>query len=110
MMQRHGTDLDPHNNKWQPRGEGPSGQASRKPIQASADVQEGNVKWGFLKAGDRQYGGGDQQYDLIGDDVLAALPPPPPPVLPRQDGPHDRPADPPGEAPPPSLHSIDARA
>lgn len=44
------------------------------------------MEWGYLKAGDRQYGEGTEQYDLIGDDVLAALPPPPPPVLPHHNG------------------------
>lgn len=39
--QRHGTDLDPHNVKWQPRGESPQGPSSRGPIQASADVKQG---------------------------------------------------------------------
>lgn len=40
--QREGTDLDPHNVKWQPRGEGgPGGHGSRGPAQAAAVVQGG---------------------------------------------------------------------
>ena len=39
------------------------------------------VDWGYLKAGDQQYGDGVKQYDLLGDEVLN-LPLPPPPVMP----------------------------
>lgn len=40
--QREGTDLDPHNVKWQPRGEGgPGGHGARGPAQAAAVVQQG---------------------------------------------------------------------
>ena len=40
--QREGTDLDPHNVKWQPRGEGgPGGHGFRGPAQAAAVVQQG---------------------------------------------------------------------
>ena len=40
--QREGTDLDPHNTKWQPRGEGgPGGYGSKGPAQVAAVVQQG---------------------------------------------------------------------
>ena len=38
------------------------------------------MEWGHLKAGDRQYGDA-QQYEMVGDEVLAMLPPPPPPTM-----------------------------
>ncbi|BDA46039.1 probable nucleolar protein of 40 kDa [Coccomyxa sp. Obi] len=96
--QREGTDLDPHNVKWQPRGEGgPGGHGPRGPAQAAAVVQQGGtVDWGHLKAGDRQYGDA-QQYDLVGDEVLAMLPPPPPPAMAAAHNGHmQQSAEPPG--------------
>ena len=39
--QREGTDLDPTNTKYQPRGEGPPGGHGRGPITASAAVAKG---------------------------------------------------------------------
>ena len=38
------------------------------------------VDWGYLKAGDQQYGDGQKQYDLLGDEVLTLPVPPPPPM------------------------------
>jgi hypothetical protein len=47
--QREGTDLDPHNVKWQPRGEGgPGGYGSKGPAQVAAVVQQGRQwLWGW---------------------------------------------------------------
>ncbi len=42
--QREGTDLDPHNVKWQPRGEGGPGGHGRGPAQPAAVVQQG-AQW-----------------------------------------------------------------
>jgi len=39
--QREGTDLDPTNTKYQPRGEGPPGGHGRGPITAGAAVAKG---------------------------------------------------------------------
>ncbi len=56
----------------------------------------GTVDWGHLKAGDRQYGDA-QQYDLVGDEVLAMLPPPPPPGMAAAHSVHmQQSAEPPG--------------
>lgn len=44
------------------------------------------VDWGYLKAGDQQYGDGQKQYDLLGDEVLSLPVPPPPPMPAAGDG------------------------
>ena len=121
--QREGTDLDPSNTKYQPRGEGPADGPIRGPITATAVVARGTamycppptrlwaasthavsdhclptadtdvvcaagdtVDWGYLKAGDQQYGDAQKQYDLLGDEVLNLPVPPPPPMSAAEDG------------------------
>lgn len=48
----------------------------------------GKIDWGYLKAGDKQFGEGGKQYDMLGDEVLA-MPAPPPPAAAMQNGGHD---------------------
>ncbi|CAL5227873.1 g10913 [Coccomyxa viridis] len=78
--QREGADLDPTNTKYQPRGEGPAGGPGRGATAAAAVAKGDTVDWGHLRAGDQQYGDGQKQYDLLGDEVLNLPVPPPPPM------------------------------
>lgn len=55
------------------------------------------MDWGYLKAGDQQFGDGKQQYELLGDEVLN-LPLPPPPSMPAAE-----------EPPPAGEHPISIR-
>ncbi|PSC76425.1 S1 RNA binding domain-containing [Micractinium conductrix] len=67
VSQGDGTDLDPANTKYRPRGEGGAPQAPQ-PIGAAAGTttQEGGIEWGHLKADVVQYGTGGK-YDIIAD-------------------------------------------
>ena len=58
----------------------------------------GQIDWGYLKAGDKQFGGGGRQYDMLGDEVLAMPAPPPPPAAAVQNGSHDARGAPPEPA------------
>jgi hypothetical protein len=59
----------------------------------------GQIDWGYLKAGDKQFGGAGKQYDMLGDEVLAMPPPPPPPPPAQLNGSHPAQSveEPPGE-------------
>lgn len=49
--QREGTDLDPTNTRYQPRGEGPSGGPGRGPPTAVAAVAKGTASLPFNLTG-----------------------------------------------------------
>ena len=76
VSQRDGTDLDPGNVKYKPRGEGggaPGGGGFRgqRVIGAEAGEVRGQeiVDWGYLKADVVRYGGDStKQYEILGDD------------------------------------------
>jgi predicted RNA-binding protein with RPS1 domain len=73
VSQRDGTDLDPGQVKYKPRGEGGGGGGHRgghQPIGAAAagvaqHAGGGVVDWGHLKADVINFGGGDTQYDIL---------------------------------------------
>ncbi|KAL4418798.1 hypothetical protein ABPG77_010207 [Micractinium sp. CCAP 211/92] len=67
VSQTDGTDLDPANSKYRPRGEGGGGFQGQQPIGAAAGTttQDGAVDWGHLKADVVQYGAGGQQYEIL---------------------------------------------
>ncbi|EFN56958.1 hypothetical protein CHLNCDRAFT_143529 [Chlorella variabilis] len=68
VSQSDGTDLDPSNTKYRPRGEG-GGFQGQQPIGAKAGTaHDGAVEWGYLKADVVQYGAGGQQYDILAGD------------------------------------------
>jgi predicted RNA-binding protein with RPS1 domain len=72
VSQRDGTDLDPGNVKYKPRGEGGAGGGQHRrhqPIGAAAagvaQHNSGVVEWGHLKADVVNFGGGDTKYDIL---------------------------------------------
>ncbi|KAL4425307.1 hypothetical protein ABPG75_009323 [Micractinium tetrahymenae] len=67
VSQSDGTDLDPANSKYRPRGDGGGGFQGQQPIGAAAGTttKEGGVDWGHLKADVVQYGAGGQQYEIL---------------------------------------------
>jgi len=72
VSQRDGTDLDPGQVKYKPRGErgsGGGGGGGHQPIGAAAagvaQHARGVVDWGHLKADVINFGGGDRQYDIL---------------------------------------------
>ncbi|PRW33884.1 S1 RNA binding domain-containing isoform B [Chlorella sorokiniana] len=76
VSQSDGTDLDPSNTKYRPRGEGAGGPQGQQPIGAQVGVaHDGAVDWGHMKADVVQYGGAAGQYDILADSGDEARPP-----------------------------------
>ncbi|KAK9792059.1 hypothetical protein WJX73_000900 [Symbiochloris irregularis] len=76
VAQSDGKDLDPNNLAATARAFGGAG--TRGPVGQAAGVvaPSGQVDWGHLAAGDKQFGGTDAQYDLVPDEP-EVLPGPP---------------------------------